>query len=102
MFGLLKRDEELIISALSNFSEIEDGIIFGSRAIGNFKKGSDVDLALKGDLNEKILIQVSELLNEELPLPYHFDVINYSSISNDELIEHIVKFGKKIYNRPNA
>ena len=60
MFGLLKRDEEIIIEALSKVSNIDFGIIFGSRAIGNYKNGSDVDIALKG--NMKFAKSVSNLL----------------------------------------
>ncbi len=99
MFGLLKRDEEIIIEALSKVSNIDFGIIFGSRAIGNYKNGSDVDIALKGNLNVELLIQLSNQLNEELPLPYYFDVIDYSTISNDALRAHIDKFGKIIYSK---
>ena len=99
MFGLLKRDEEIIIEALSKVSNIDFGIIFGSRAIGNYKNGSDVDIALKGNLNVELLFQVSNQLNEELPLPYYFDVIDYSTISNDALRAHIDKFGKIIYSK---
>ena len=45
MFGLLDRDIKYIIKALEQHDEIEKAIIFGSRAMGNYKKGSDVDIA---------------------------------------------------------
>jgi predicted nucleotidyltransferase len=46
--GLLARDQALILSAIKMFPEIEQVILFGSRAKGTYKKGSDVDLAIKG------------------------------------------------------
>ena len=44
MYGLLDRDIKYIIKALEQHDEIEKAIIFGSRAMGNYKKGSDVDI----------------------------------------------------------
>ena len=49
MFGLLDRDIKYIIKALEQHDEIEKAIIFGSRAMGNYKKGSDVDIAIIGE-----------------------------------------------------
>ncbi|WP_204226487.1 nucleotidyltransferase domain-containing protein [Clostridium botulinum] len=48
MFGLLERDIKYINEVLDKFEEIEKAIIFGSRAMGNYKKGSDVDIAIIG------------------------------------------------------
>lgn len=97
MFGLIDRDIEYINTALAKFEEIECGIIFGSRAMGNYKKGSDVDLAIKGkDISSKTLFELSDLLNEDYPLPYFFDLIHYDAISNAELKAHIDKEGKII------
>jgi predicted nucleotidyltransferase len=44
-FGLLDRDMEAIAAVLSQEPRVEKAIIFGSRAKGNFRNGSDVDLA---------------------------------------------------------
>jgi uncharacterized protein len=94
MFGLLKRDIKYITKALKQFDNIEKAIIFGSRAMGNYKSGSDVDIAIVGkNINRHILSQISDLLNEEYPLPYFFDVINYNEINNPELKKHIDIFG---------
>ncbi len=48
MFGLHECDIDEIIHHLNNFPEVEEAYIFGSRAIGDFNNGSDVDIALKG------------------------------------------------------
>ena len=58
------------------------------------------DIALKGEyVNRKIVCRLSDDLNEEYPLPYFFDVVNYNDISNEELKKHIDNVGKTIYKR---
>ncbi|MFC2949162.1 nucleotidyltransferase family protein [Virgibacillus sediminis] len=98
MFGLIESDIYYIKTALAKFEEIECAIIFGSRAMGNYKKGSDIDLAVKGKgITSKTLYHLSDLLNEEYPLPYFFDLIHYEAISNTNLKAHIDEEGKIIY-----
>ena len=99
MFGLRPTDIEAIISVLRRYPEVEEAIIFGSRAMGNFKPGSDVDIALKGNLLSSTSIDISVELNERLPLPYKFDVIDYAAISHQPFIEHIDCYGKTLYKR---
>ncbi len=98
MFGLLDRDIKYILQAMSKLKEIERAVIFGSRAMGNYKKGSDVDMVIMGN-NITTILQLDEYLNEIYPLPYFFDIINYNEISNKKLKEHIDKVGKEIYVR---
>jgi len=98
-FGLSDRDLALMLEELKKFSQIEEALIFGSRAMGNFKKGSDIDLVLKGAFGHDILAKVKYVLDEVLPLPYFFDVLHYNSISNQELRRHIDTFGKVIYKK---
>lgn len=100
MFGLLDRDIVYINKALEKFEEIEKAIIFGSRAMGNYKKGSDVDIAIIGEnVTNKTIFKLDDYLNEVYPLPYFFDVINYNLLNNEKLIEHINNKGKAIYIR---
>lgn len=97
-FGLSDKTLNYLINAFKEFNEIESVKIFGSRALGNYKRGSDVDLSLIGSaVDEKTVIALSRRLNQELPLPYYFDIIAYNKIKNQALIEHIDKFGIKIY-----
>ena len=100
MFGLLDRDIMYINKALEKHSEIEKAIIFWSRAMGNYKKGSDVDIAIIGkDVNRRIIYNVDDCLNEVYPLPYFFDIIQYNEITNKNLIDHINNEGKIIYTK---
>lgn len=97
-FGLLDTDIETIVQTLSNYSKVKHAYIFGSRAKGNFKNGSDVDIALKGEeLDFDTLIEISNVLNEETRMPYKFDIFNYHSIKESALLEHIDRVGIEIY-----
>lgn len=98
MYGLLDRDIKSILEVMEKYNEVKEAIIFGSRAMGNYKKGSDVDIAIKGiEIDRNIIRKISEELNEEYPIPYFFDIIHYESLSNEKLIHHIDNEGKFIY-----
>lgn len=100
MFGLLDRDIEYILRALKQFDEIEEARVFGSRAMGNYKKGSDIDLVIFGkNITASVLYKLDDYLNEVYPLPYFFDIIQYESIMNENLINHINNEGKVIYTK---
>jgi len=47
-YGLSDKTIKQIEAVLSNFSEVEKAVLYGSRAKGNFKQGSDIDLTLYG------------------------------------------------------
>lgn len=103
MYGLLDRDLKYVLGAIGKQSEIEEVVIFGSRAMGNYKKGSDVDLALIGEsVDAKTVRKLTDILNEVLPLPYFFDVVSINDISNKELREHIRDAGMTIYKKAGA
>ncbi|GAB2596005.1 nucleotidyltransferase domain-containing protein [Nitrincola alkalisediminis] len=96
--GLSDSDYALIAEAAKQQSEIESLVLFGSRAKGNFRKGSDVDIAVKGlSVTYDSVIRLSDVLNEVLPLPYFFDVLNYNTLSDPELKAHIDRVGLEIY-----
>lgn len=90
----------MILDSLRKFTEIEKAILFGSRAMGNYKKGSDIDIAITGkNISDKTVTRLSSILNQELPIPYYIDVADYNSLSNIELKEHIQKEEKIIYQK---
>lgn len=100
MFGIEKHIIDMILSELSNHKEICDIIMFGSRAKGNFKKGSDIDLAIKGEnISFELVAGLKTRFNQEMLIPYHVDLVHYESISNNELIDHIDRVGISIMNR---
>jgi len=87
-FGLKDDDLISVTNTLRNDPQILGAAIFGSRAKGDYKPWSDVDIVLYGNLNfydvERV---VSDL--EELPLVYKFDVVAYQLVKNPEFRRHI-------------
>ncbi len=99
IFGLLNKDIDLIVNILKQFHEIDEAAIFGSRSIGNYKKGSDIDIAIKVNINISMLSKIKYILEEELPLTYKFDVIDYNKINNVNLNKHIDQYGEIFYEK---
>ena len=98
MYGILKRDIDNILSAINEFPDIDKAILFGSRALGNYKKGSDIDIAISGkNIKKDTATKLYSILNEEKPIPFFFDIISIDNISNSDLKKHIEKFGKIIF-----
>lgn len=96
-FGLSPKDIQQICNVFKKYPEIEAVQIFGSRAMGNHKTGSDVDLVLFGPISHETLTQVRFALDEDLPLPYQFDVVSWGEIEREEFKKHIQDFGKTFY-----
>jgi predicted nucleotidyltransferase len=74
MFGLKAETLQAIIDTLANHPSVEKAILYGSRAKGNYRTGSDIDITLKGKGLD--LTQLQRLENEldELDLPYKIDL----------------------------
>lgn len=97
-FGLDEKVIEDIINILRKYEEVESAKIFGSRARGDYRKASDIDIALFGDnlthsINTKIFYEIDDLY-----LPYKIDLINFNSISPENTIrDNILKEGVEFY-----
>lgn len=99
MYGL--KDETIvnIQNVFSSFPEVERAILYGSRAKGNFKHSSDIDITIVGsDMNLTILNQIEWKL-DDLLLPYTFDISIFHQIKNVDLIEHIERIGLLFYEK---
>lgn len=97
--GLPDQTINQILKTLAGFPQVEQAILYGSRAKGNFKPGSDIDLALSGDVNLETLFRINHAL-DELSLPYFFDVTILKELNSPELRDHIARRGIVIY--PNS
>ncbi|HRD81760.1 MAG: nucleotidyltransferase domain-containing protein [Saprospiraceae bacterium] len=98
MFGLKQEHIDLINECFAQFSGIEQIIIYGSRAKGNYKNGSDIDLTILGDLDYSSLMKLENQL-DDLLLPYKIDLSLYRNISNPDLTDHIQRVGKVFYEK---
>ena len=93
-YGLELKTIGLISDVFSKYAAVEQVIIYGSRAKGNFRPGSDIDLTLKGpSLNLETLLKIENDL-DDLLLPYKFDLSIYHQISDKSVLEHIDRVGK--------
>ncbi len=97
--GLSDNEISKINEVFSSFPEIEKVIVFGSRAKGNFRAGSDIDLTLIGSgLNLYFINEVNSKL-DDLLMPYIFDLSILKQIKNRDLTDHINRVGKTFYKR---
>jgi uncharacterized protein len=95
-FGLSESTVNLIRRFFLQFPEVVEVKIYGSRAMGNYKKGSDIDLVLFGNIEYDLLRMIYSGL-DALPTPYKYDVTDYNTISNPNLKDHIDRVGKTFY-----
>jgi predicted nucleotidyltransferase len=99
-FGLTALEMDTINAILERHPEVLEALIFGSRAMGRHRTGSDVDIALKGEkLTLNTVSKIIYELNEETNLPYMFDILNYHAINEPALTDHIDRVGLSIYHR---
>lgn len=93
-FGIEEKSYYRLATFLNNEDRIEQVDLFGSRAMGHARKGSDIDLSLKGtQLTSKDVSHLRAIINQELPIPYSVDVVHYHSLENMELKQHIDENG---------
>ena len=97
--GLGAQVVRLIQECLRAHPEVAVAWLYGSRAKGNFKRGSDIDLAIDGDrLDDRLLATIHEELYA-LPIPYTVDLSRLSAIRNPKLVEHIRRVGRCFYRK---
>jgi predicted nucleotidyltransferase len=95
--GIGKYELQSIVQILKTCPRIEEAILFGSRAKGNYSEGSDIDISLKGNR-----IELNDVLNllvklDDLYLPYKIDLIIYDRIKEQALKEHIDRVGISLF-----
>ncbi|MBF0399498.1 MAG: nucleotidyltransferase domain-containing protein [Magnetococcales bacterium] len=100
-YGLADETIEKICSVFECYQEIDKAVLYGSRARGNFKPGSDIDLTLYGEnLTFDLCATVAEAM-DDLLLPYTVDLSVFDTLEQTKLREHIERVGVKIYERSN-
>ncbi|HKL85234.1 MAG TPA: nucleotidyltransferase domain-containing protein [Treponemataceae bacterium] len=100
--GLSPIDITEMVTIFSQFSHIDSVFLFGSRAKGAWKPGSDVDLCVFGSsFSAESLIRLSAALNEDTLSPFQFDVVSWSLLENAELKSHIKRVGFQIFPAEN-
>jgi predicted nucleotidyltransferase len=92
MYGISQNALDKIKTVLFSMQGVEQVILYGSRAKGNYREGSDIDLTVKGKLNFDNLVKMSVNL-DDLNLPWKIDLSLYGQIENKDLLDHIDRVG---------
>ncbi len=98
-YGLSDTVIKKIRDVFAHYPQVEKAILYGSRAKGNYRNGSDVDLTLVGDdLTLSVLGKIMEEI-DDLLLPYTFDLSIFHQISDTEVVAHIQRVGVVFYEK---
>ena len=95
-FGLKPEILEQLATVFRNHPNVEKVLIYGSRSRGNYRNGSDIDMTMIGDKLQWSDLQVIEQEIDDLLLPYKVDLSILSQIDNQELLDHIKRWGKPL------
>jgi len=98
MFGIYPESYREILKILEECNSIDEVIIYGSRAKGNYKEGSDIDLTLLGNVTKEDFSKLWHTLDDSY-IPYKFDLSIYHELKSQNLIDHISRIGKVFYKR---
>ncbi|MBO5180510.1 MAG: nucleotidyltransferase domain-containing protein [Paraprevotella sp.] len=99
MWGLSEKSIEEIHGILASIPAIEEAVIYGSRARGDYKPASDIDLTLTG---RDLTLRDVALLDDKLYYsyqPYYFDTSILAEIKNQDLLDNIRRDGQVFYRR---
>lgn len=100
-FGLPQATLDKLNGVFAQHPAIQSVLIYGSRAKGNYRHGSDIDLTIKGPALPFDEFLAIENQIDDLMLPYTVDLSEYGKISNPELVAHIDRIGTVIYRYGN-
>lgn len=99
-YGLKEEIIRKIQEVFFQYPQVEQAIIYGSRAMGNYKAASDIDITFSGkDLNLNIISKIEWDL-DDLLLPYTFDLSIYHKITDPDVQNHINRVGEIFYQKP--
>lgn len=98
-FGLPHSAIDKITTVLASVEQIDKAIIYGSRAMGNFRKGSDIDLCLDGPKLSQAQLRSLSLSLDDLLLPYQIDLSILADLTDPALLAHIARQGQIFYEK---
>ncbi|MDR3329590.1 MAG: nucleotidyltransferase domain-containing protein [Prevotellaceae bacterium] len=100
-YGLPDATLQKLRSVFAQHPEVEEVLLYGSRAKGTYRPGSDIDITMKGALlthaiQSKVWLEIDDLL-----LPCMIDLSILHQIGNPDLVEHINRVGQPLYKQAN-
>ena len=99
-YGLSDQTLQKIYDVFVRYPQVEEAVLYGSRARGDYKNGSDIDLTLHGgdSLTHTILSKIANDLDDQL-LPYTIDLSIFKNIRNPDMVEQIEHVGVVFYKK---
>jgi len=98
-FGLTDRDIKTLQDIFKKYPDVKNVFIFGSRAKGTYKQGSDIDLTIMNEGVKDTVISKIKSDFEDSSLPYTVDLVGYHTIKHPELKNHIDRVGVPFYEK---
>jgi uncharacterized protein len=98
-FGLSNETISRFNSVFAQHPEIDEVVIYGSRAKGTYREGSDIDISLKGENLTYALRSIIYQEIDDLNTPYLVDLSVYSLLDSPDLVAHIDRVGKVFYKK---
>ena len=96
-FGLSDRDVKTLQDIFKKYPDVKNVFVFGSRAKGTYKQGSDIDLAIMNEGVQDMFIRKMKSDFEDSSLPYVVDLVNYPTLKHPELKNHIDRVGVPLF-----
>ena len=99
-YGLSARTLQEIHDVFSHYPEVEEAVLYGSRAKGTYRNGSDIDVTLHGSaaLTRTVLSRIANDFYEGT-LPYKFDLSIFNNLGNPEMVAEIQRDGVALYKK---
>ena len=95
-YGLPASAIHKICAIFQQYPQIEKVMLYGSRAKGSYRVGSDIDLSIQGDVDVDTLLKIENEI-DDLLLPWSVDLSILHKIDNMDLVEHIRRCGVGFY-----
>jgi predicted nucleotidyltransferase len=99
-YGLSDYTLQTLDALFQKHSGIKEAVLYGSRAKGTYRPGSDIDITLHTDETftyNDLLYLAGEA--EDSDMPYFVDISVFDKLQNPDLKAHIQRVGKTLYSR---
>ena len=98
-YGLTEDAIARLSAVFAACPKIDRVVLYGSRAKGTQRNGSDIDLTIEGDaVSHSQLLRIENML-DDLLLPYKMDLSLLREIDNPDLLAHIRRVGLVFYEK---